>query len=148
MKLVLPFEDEIPDRFSKYFDDDSPRVEFEDVPEEAETVALIMDDPDAPVSGAFTHWVIWNIPKGEAVPENIPREKRLENGARQGETDYGDIGYGGPRPPSGTHGYRFKAYAVDTELDLAAGASKQQLLDALEGHVIEEDEVTADYTKP
>lgn len=151
MKIVLPFGDVIPNEYTKYGEDLSPRVEFEEVPEEAETIALVMDDPDAQdVAGKiWVHWTIWNIPANESIPQNVSITPRVEEveGALQGENDFGDIGYGGPKPPSGTHSYRFRAYALDSELDLNSGATRSELLDAIEGKVVAKDKVEADYTK-
>ncbi len=146
MKVELPFENTIPDRYSKYGRDVSPRVKFGDVPEGTESIALIMDDPDAP-GQTWVHWVVWNIPVNSSLPEGLPEDPELENGARQGENDFGDIGYGGPKPPSGTHTYRFKVYALETVLDLQAGASKRELESAMEGHLLAQGMAEADYTR-
>ena len=88
--------------------------------------ALICDDPDAPI-GTWVHWVLFNLPANIIeMPENIPPERELENGAKQGMNDFRKIGYGGPCPPGGTHRYYFKLFALDIELNLEAGATKSQ----------------------
>ena len=125
----------------------SPAIQWDTVPEQTKTIALISDDPDAPV-GTFVHWVIYNLP-GETreLTENIAPEETLPNLAKQGTTDFGKIGYGGPCPPSGTHRYYFKIYALDTHLDLPAGAAKKQLLKAMEGHVLAQGQLIGKYKR-
>ncbi len=110
----------------------SPPLSIGDVPERAVTLALVMDDPDAP-GGTFDHWVVWNIP---ADTQHIPAGTEPEG--VQGRTDFGNLGYGGPCPPSGTHRYMLKLYALDTELGLAEGSRKEDLEHAMEGHVVAE----------
>jgi Raf kinase inhibitor-like YbhB/YbcL family protein len=108
--------------------------------------ALVMDDPDAP-GRVFTHWVIFNIPaETRGLEEDVPGQARLASGALQGKNDFGDIGYGGPCPPGGpAHRYQFALYALDQPLDLQAGASKRQVLDAIQGHVLAEGRLTGTY---
>jgi len=114
----------------------SPQLAWADLPERTESLALICDDPDAP-SGTWVHWVIFNVPFGtRELPEGIPGEEELPDGTRQGRNDFRRIGYGGPCPPGGTHRYYFKLYALDTILDKEAGATKDELLEVMEGHVI------------
>jgi len=98
--------------------------------------------------GTWVHWVLYNVP-GEArtLPEAIPPDADLDDGSRQGKNGWGQLGYGGPCPPSGTHRYFFKLYALDTMLDVAAGASKEQLLQAMEGHILAQVELTGLYTR-
>lgn len=148
MKLHLPFDSEIPEEHSRYGEERSPKLDFSDIPREAEKLALIMDDPDAP-GGTFVHWVLWNIPVDGKVPGDLPSIQRLgESGAVHGTNDYGEIGYGGPKPPSGTHTYRFRAYALDGELDLGPGAEASELESAMEGHIVDQTVRKADYSKP
>jgi len=134
----------------KYTCDDldvSPPLEWTNVPEGTKTIAIICDDPDAPMR-TWIHWVIFNIPGDVTrLPENVPPEKELENGARQGMNDFHKVGYGGPCPPSGTHRYFFKIYALDSVLDLPAGASKSHLMIAMEGHVLTESHVMGTYAR-
>ncbi len=108
-----------------------------DIPEGTQSLALIMDDPDAPM-GVFVHWVIYDIPPTlTTLPEGIPSEPYWEEGIRQGTNSYKRIGYDGPCPPNGTHRYMFKFYALDMSLDVDAGLTKHQLLSLIDGHVID-----------
>ena len=133
----------IPSRFSQYDVNRSPPLDFVDVPPKAQSLALIMDDPDAP-RGTFTHWVAFNIDAGTAgFHENkIPKEVRL------GRNDYGKPEYAGPRPPDGEHRYFFHAYALDTQLDLPNGASRAEIEGAMKGHVVDEAELMGRYATP
>ena len=126
----------IPAKYTCDGADMSVPLRLENVPAGAKSIALISDDPDAPV-GTWVHWVLFNWPADAAeMAENVPADRELPNGARQGTNDFRRIGYGGPCPPSGVHRYFFRIYALDTMLDLAAGATKKQLLDAMEGHIV------------
>jgi len=126
----------IPEKYTCDGIDVSPPLAWASVPEGTKTLALICDDPDAPL-GTWVHWVLFNIPANiNELPENIPPDKELENGAKQGRNGFRKIGYGGPCPPRGTHRYYFKLYALDTELDLKAGVKKKKLLKAMEGHIL------------
>ena len=140
MQLISPaFEDggEIPVRYTCDAEGISIPLQFLEIPEEAVSLALIMDDPDAPM-GVFVHWVIYNIPAElSELPEGIPPQPYLEMGIRQGTNSFGKIGYGGPCPPDGAHRYMLKLYALDVAMDLDAGMTKHQLLSAMEGHVID-----------
>ena len=129
----------IPSKFTCDGADTSPPLQIEGAPEAAKTLVLIVDDPDAP-SGLFTHWLVWNVdPKTISVGEgNAPS-------GVQGRNDFGKTGYGGPCPPSGTHRYYFKAYALDSQLSLAAGANRKQLEAAMKGHVIGQGELMGRY---
>jgi len=140
MKLSSPAFEEggyIPVKYTCDGEDISVPLLFGDIPAEAESLALIMDDPDAP-AGTFVHWVIYNIPADSGgLPEGIPAEPYLAEGIRQGVNSFGNIGYGGPcPPPGGAHRYMFKLYARDRALDIDAGLSKHELLSAMEGSVI------------
>lgn len=147
MKITLSFGRYIDEKNSKYGKDISPGVEFQDVPEDAESLVLTMDDPDS-TGTPFTHWLIWNIPPDQNLEEGLPREKKLDFGAKQGNNDYGEIGYGGPRPPVGErHEYRFEAYALDTKLELERPVSKPQIKIKIEGHVLDKSKVTAPYKR-
>jgi Raf kinase inhibitor-like YbhB/YbcL family protein len=121
--------------------DISPPLEFVDVPDEAEALALVMDDPDAP-GGTFDHWVVWNIP-----PDAAGVLEGTEPEGVQGRTDFGRLGYGGPCPPGGTHRYQFRLYALDVELDLSKGATKDQLERAMSDHVIARAELMGNYSR-
>ncbi|MCK4532921.1 YbhB/YbcL family Raf kinase inhibitor-like protein [bacterium] len=119
----------------------SPPLQISDVPENSEVLVLIMDDPDAPM-GTFVHWVVWNIPKDT---ENIPEGTEPEG--VEGITDFGKKGYGGPCPPSGTHSYRFKLYALNKKLDLKEKSRKKDVEMAMEGYIIESVLLTGRYKR-
>jgi len=111
---------------------------------------LVCNDPDASTSQPFVHWVIYGIPADtDGLPKGLPAQSALDHpeGAKQGQNSFGRIGYGGPAPPKGhgTHPYHFTLYALDSELDLAPGASKAQLMYAMEGHVLAAGELVGTY---
>ena len=137
----------IPFRYTKDGQNASPGLHWTGTPPKTSSLALILHDPDAPVQGGFTHWVIFNIPaeSGE-LHEGVPHRERLENGAVQGKNDGGANGYMGPAPPPGKpHHYHFKLYALATKLALPSGANRKQVLDAIKGHVLDEAEVTGTF---
>lgn len=137
----------IPKKYTCDAVDISPPLKWANVPEAAKTIAIICDDPDAPV-GTWVHWVLFNLPaKITELPENIPPDKTLSNGARQGTSDFGRIGYGGPCPPGGTHRYNFKVYALDKELENKPGITKAELLKAMEGHILAEGQLMGRYKR-
>ena len=137
----------MPDEYTCDGADVSPPLAWGPVPTEAKTIALICDDPDAPAK-VWVHWVLFNIPANvKELPENIRPERTLASGARQGTNDSRTIGYSGPSPPSGTHRYYFKLYALDTELGLQPGATKPQLLEAMTGHVLAEGQLMGKYSR-
>jgi Raf kinase inhibitor-like YbhB/YbcL family protein len=126
----------IPAKFSCNGADVSPALVWTKTPSLTKSFALIMDDPDAPM-GTWVHWVIFNIPAtAHALPEGIPTSENLPDGSVQGITSARKVGYHGPCPPSGTHRYFFKLYALDTMLDLSSSADKKAVLAAMEGHII------------
>lgn len=120
----------IPLKYTCDGQDINPPLKFENVPGGAKSLALVMDDPDAP-NGIWVHWVVWNI--GPATREI--RENSVPKGALQGTNDFRKRGYGGPCPPA-THTYSFKLYALDAELKLGAGAAKSDLERAMKGHIL------------
>jgi Raf kinase inhibitor-like YbhB/YbcL family protein len=125
----------------------SPPLAWGEPPAGTKSLALICDDPDAPV-GTWVHWVLFNIPATTCeLPASVAPEKTLGLGERQGKNDYGQIGYGGPCPPSGTHRYFFKLYALDTSLSLEAGATKAQLEQAMQGHILAQGQLMGRYKK-
>ena len=137
----------IPQKYSCDGEDISPALEWSDPPEGTQSFALIADDPDAPV-GTWVHWVLYNLPAETLVlPEAMPGDSELADGSRHGHNSWGRPGYGGPCPPGGTHRYFFKLYALDTVLDLAAGADKEQLLKAMEGHILAQTETMGRYSR-
>lgn len=130
MELTSPaFEDgaAIPDRFTCEGEDISPALHLTNIPTDVVSLALVMDDPDAPV-GVWDHWVAFNIEPRESIPEGVGVI------GTAGKNSWGRAGYGGPCPPSGTHRYFFAVYALDTELDLSPGATKDDVLRAIGGH--------------
>jgi Raf kinase inhibitor-like YbhB/YbcL family protein len=132
----------IPEKFSKNGQNVSPELRIEGVPADAKALAIIVDDPDAPV-GLFTHWLVWNIdPKTDRIAQGS-----APNGSVQGKNDFGDIGYGGPQPPSGTHRYYFKIFALDGALDLKPGAKRKDLDAAMKGHIVAQGQLMAKYSK-
>ena len=138
----------IPKKYTCESDDISPALAWSDVPPEAKSLALIMDDPDAPM-GVFTHWVLFNLPSGlSSLDEAQATGEKLGNGAVHGINDFGRTGYGGPCPPPGpTHRYFFAIYALDTSLSLKPRSTKQQLLTAMKGHVLAEARLVGTYSR-
>jgi len=137
----------IPVKYTCDSTDISPPLSWDSIPEGAKSLALICDDPDAP-AGTWVHWVLYDLPPDvKELPENVPPQKELENGAKQGITDFRKIGYGGPCPPGGTHRYFFKLYALDKKLKQEAGLTKAQLLKAMEGHVLAESKLMGKYKR-
>jgi hypothetical protein len=137
----------MPTRYTCDGPDVSPDLAWSGVPESAQSLALICDDPDAPM-GTWVHWVLFNIPAGASgLPGEISPDATLENGARHGINDFGRLGYGGPCPPGGTHRYFFKLYALDTQLDLDSGTTKAQLLEAMDGHILAEAQLMGKYSR-
>jgi Raf kinase inhibitor-like YbhB/YbcL family protein len=140
---------EIPARYTCEGQDVSPALTWEEPPAEAQSFALIMDDPDAP-GGVFTHWVLFNLPAdSRGLSEAVPAQPQLPDGSLQGKNDFGRIGYGGPCPPPGRpHRYQFTLYALDQPLvDLKAGASKKQVIDAMQGHILVQGRLTGTYQR-
>ena len=132
---------DLPSKFSRDGGNVNLPLRIEGTPQNAKSLVLIVDDPDAPV-GLFTHWLVWNIdPKTTEIPE-----KSLPKGAVQGTNDYPNLGYGGPQPPSGTHRYYFKIFALDQTLDLRSGAKRQELDKAMNGHIIAQGQSMGRYT--
>jgi len=137
----------IPPKYTCDGDDVSPPLQWDAVPEGTKSIALISDDPDAPM-GTWVHWVLFGLPPDtRQLPENVPPDETLPSGAKQGTSDFGRIGYGGPCPPSGTHRYFFKIYSLDTEIDLPPGATKRQLLQTIEGHILAQGQLIGKYKR-
>ncbi|HEX7119861.1 MAG TPA: YbhB/YbcL family Raf kinase inhibitor-like protein [Longimicrobiales bacterium] len=151
MRLSSPaFEDggRIPETYTCQGDDVSPPLVVEDVPDGAISLALIVDDPDAP-RGAFDHWILWNLPADlRMLPAEIPPDPTVAGlgAAAQGENDFGRIGWGGPCPPPGRpHRYRFHLYALDAGLSLNPGSARDRLEAAMEGHIVAEAELVGTF---
>ena len=132
----------IPARYTCDGTDINPPLEIAQVPADAKSLALIVDDPDAPI-GMWVHWVVWNIDPAtrEIAEDNVPRN------AAQGKNDWKRNGYGGPCPPSGVHRYFFKLYALDTKLNLGAGTTKTDLEKAMQGHILAKAELIGLYKR-
>ncbi len=140
--------DYIPIKYTGFGEDVSIPLQWGNLPEGTKSVAIVMDDPDAPI-GTFTHWIIFNIPPdAHGLSEGVPKKGTLENGAKQGTNDFGRIGYNGPMPPPGkAHRYRIKVYALDTMLSLNSGIRIKEFYRAIKGHVIGEGLLTGLYKR-
>lgn len=137
----------IPAKYTCDGADVSPPLEWSPGPGGTKSYALICDDPNAP-AGTWVHWVIFNIPAGiTELPEEVPLDRKLPSGAMQGINDFRRLGYGGPCPPGGTHRYFFRIYALDTTLPLGPGATKEQVLRAMKGHVLAEGQLMGKYQR-
>ena len=137
----------IPKEYTGDGKDASPPLQWTAAPAGTKSLALICDDPDAPRAEPWVHWVIYDLP-GTALdlPEGVPTTGSLSSGAKQGRNDFGNTGYGGPAPPRGKpHRYFFKLFALDTALDLPAGATKAQLEKAMQGHILAEGQIRGTY---
>jgi hypothetical protein len=138
----------IPERYAYDKEDLSPDLQWSKVPSASKSLVLICDDPDAPV-GTWVHWVLYDLPpSSNGIPEDMPKAQALDNGAKQGVNDYKQIGYGGPCPPPGKpHRYFFRLYALDLKPDLKPGLTKNDLLKAMEGHVMAEGQLMGTYQR-
>jgi Raf kinase inhibitor-like YbhB/YbcL family protein len=130
----------IPRQYSRFGEDQSPPLTIEDVPVNARSLVLIMEDPDAP-RGLFTHWIVFDLDPGT---EELGEGSAPESG-KQGVNSWGEVQYGGPRPPSGEHRYFFHLYAVDRVLNLPRGSERFQIEAAMEGHVVAAAELMGQY---
>lgn len=139
---------DIPRKYTCDGTDVSPPLRWENAPVGAKAFALIPDDPDAPV-GTWVHWVIYDLPgETKELAEGLKAADTLPNGAKQGMNDFRKVGYGGPCPPPGpAHRYFFKLYALDAETKLKPRAAKQQLLDAIKGHILAEAQLMGRYKR-
>ena len=134
---------EIPQKFGYKKNNINPTLIIKDVPTDAKSLVLIMDDPDAmgAVGKIWVHWVVWNIdPSTDEIPENS-----VPSNSIQGKTDFGEIAYGGPAPPDKEHTYIFKLYALDDKLSLDEGSTKLQVEEAMKNHVIVESRLEGRY---
>ncbi len=135
---------QIPQEYTGEGKDISPPLAWSGVPPETKELALICDDPDAPMAEPFVHWVLYKIPAGtESLPEGSSA------GAVEGANSFGNLGYGGPMPPPGhgTHHYHFRVYALDQPVDLKPGAGKPELLNVMQGHIIAQGELVGTYER-
>jgi Raf kinase inhibitor-like YbhB/YbcL family protein len=141
----------IPKEYTADGADVSPPLRWQEAPAGTKAFALICDDPDAPNPDApkmtWVHWVLYNLPPDVSeLQKDVPADKELPTGAKQGTNDFGNIGYGGPAPPRGKpHRYFFKLYAFDAKLDLPAGARKDQVERAMKGHILGKGELMGRY---
>ena len=131
----------IPAKFTCDDRDMNPCLHIQGVPGDAKSLVLIMDDPDAPM-GTWDHWIVWNI-----EPSAVIEEDGVPGGAVQGKNSWGKTKYGGPCPPSGTHRYFFKVYALDTLLDLSSNSDKKTVEKAMKGHVLAQGELVGLYSR-
>lgn len=134
---------EIPSRHGYKKRNISPALSISKVPDGTQSLAMIMDDPDAmaPAGKVWVHWLFWNMdPSTSKVPEGS-----VPNGAVEGKTDFGETGYGGPAPPDKRHTYVFMLYALDTILDLKPGSSKKKLEKAMKSHILAQAKMTGTY---
>jgi Raf kinase inhibitor-like YbhB/YbcL family protein len=138
----------IPQQYTCQGEDISPALAWTGAPADAQSFALLCEDPDAP-GGTYIHWVIYNIPATErGLAENFPKRDKLPNGTRQGVNDFKQMGYGGPCPPPGkAHRYYFKLYALDAMINIPGEATRDQLLNAMHGHILAEGETMGTYAK-
>lgn len=128
--------------------DVSPPLEWTGIPEGTKSIALVCDDPDAPM-GTWVHWVVFNLaPDTTSLTENLPKTPKLDDGTLQGVNDFKRSGYGGPCPPPGKpHRYFFKLYALDTSLDLGEGAGKKDVEKAMVGHILGQGQLMGTYKR-
>jgi len=134
---------QIPPRYTCSAEDISPPLQWSPPPPGTQSLALIMDDPDAP-SGPWVHWLLFNLPPDTG---RLPEQAAPPAGSVPGNNSWGRTGYGGPCPPGGTHRYFFKLYALDAALALPAGATKAQILDALKGHILAQTALMGTYSQ-
>jgi Raf kinase inhibitor-like YbhB/YbcL family protein len=139
---------DVPKKFTCDGADISPELHWNSPPAGAQSFALIADDPDAPV-GTWTHWVLFDLPaQTTSLPEAVTKVDELPTGGRQGRNDFRRIGYGGPCPPPGkAHRYFFKLYALDSKLNLKPGANKQEVEQAMQGHILGQAELMGKYQR-
>jgi len=145
MKLISPvFENNqfIPSKYTCDGEDINPPLQIREVPEGTKSLVLIVDDPDAPM-GTWVHWVVWNIKPSTTLIE----ENNLPEGAIEGINSFGKRHYGGPCPPSGTHHYYFKLYALDKELELPLNSEKADVEKAMTGHILDSAELIGLYQR-
>lgn len=130
----------IPIKYTGRGEDISVPLEFSNIVSSGKSIAIIMDDPDAPSLTPFVHWLIWDIPTTiTKIPENVPNDSKIVSlgGAIQGKNGFGSVGYMGPNPPSGMHTYRIKVYVLDCFLNLKEGSPRETLEREMKGHVIQ-----------
>ena len=132
----------IPAKYTCDGKDVNPELVFDDVPGDTQSLAILVDDPSSP-SGNWLHWSVWNI----APTTRVIRENSVPQGAREGETDFSEVGYGGPCPGVGEHEYRFIGFALDCILDVGHGAPRQVIEEAMEGHILAQGTLEGRYQR-
>jgi Raf kinase inhibitor-like YbhB/YbcL family protein len=137
----------IPQQYTCEGEDISPPLSWGSVPEGTKSIVLIVEDPDAPW-GTFVHWVVYDLPPDvQELPENLPKDKTFPIGGKQGINSSSELGYKGPCPPSGTHRFFFRVYALEASTDLPPGETKSRLLRAMEGHVLAQGQLMGKYRR-
>jgi hypothetical protein len=145
--LAFDIGSTIPFKYTCDGDNVAPPLAWDMPPDGTSSFTLIVEDPDAP-NQTFTHWLVYDLPANiRHLPEGVANQPRLPGGGVQGKNDFGQLGYGGPCPPSGTHRYFFKLHALDQLLALAPGASKAEVIAAMEGHILEAVELMGRYAR-
>ena len=136
----------IPQQYSGNGEDISPEIQLSELTDDVVSLAVIMDDIDHPLMGVYNHWIIWNLPPQQVIPEAIPHGETVTelSGAVQG-VGYGKHRYRGPKPPFGSHRYKYHVFSLDKTLELAPSAKKAELLAAMEGHIVQYGNVTGEY---
>ncbi len=145
---VFASGDSIPNPYTCQGADISPALTWSGQPIQATSLALVMDDPDAP-AGTWVHWGMWNIPAAiHLLPENVSKQESLAIGSMQGRNDFGKVGYNGPCPPPGhTHRYFFRLYALDVKLTLPPGTKRKELDAAMQGHILAQAEYMGTFSR-
>jgi Raf kinase inhibitor-like YbhB/YbcL family protein len=144
---AFKYEDMIPAQYTCEGRNVSPPLQWSGAPVDTKSFAIICDDPDAP-AGIWVHWVMFDIPATvNGLPENVPQKEEIDGLGKNGKNTDRNFGYDGPCPPGGTHRYYFKLYALDALLNLKPGASKEELLKAMKGHVLTEAQVMGKYKR-
>jgi Raf kinase inhibitor-like YbhB/YbcL family protein len=140
--------DKIPRKYTCEGEDVSPELAWNKPPEDTMSLALLVEDPDAP-GGVFTHWILFNIPAGiMMLPQGMPTQSQFPDVSLQGKNDFGKVGYSGPCPPPGRpHRYQFTLYALDRPLNLKPGVGKKQIVDAMRGHILAQGQITGIYQR-
>ncbi len=148
IESVFEAQQPIPTKYTCEGENISPPLKFFQIPSGAKSLVLIIDDPDAP-RGTFDHWIVWNIPpQVKELSEGAPELKKLASSVKQGSNGYQKLNYQGPCPPAGKpHHYHFKLYALDTLLNLQEGASKQEVEQAMQGHISAYAELIGTYQR-
>lgn len=139
---------EIPTQYTSEGKDLSPDLSWSDAPKSTKSFVLIMHDPDAPRTGGFTHWVVYDIsPQTNRMEENVSNQEHIAGVGTHGKNDASKLGYVGPAPPSGVHRYFFRLFALDSSLDLSPGATHKQVSAAMRGHILAQAELMGTYEK-